>query len=53
VFVLEVNGIPGWQGLQRVIGIDVAGVIVEHLAARVAARGAADAHMAGAAGLPA
>ena len=35
VFVLEVNGIPGWQGLRRATGIDVAGAIVEHLAARV------------------
>jgi RimK family alpha-L-glutamate ligase len=37
VFVLEVNGIPGWQGLQRATGIDVAGVIVEHLTSRVRA----------------
>jgi RimK family alpha-L-glutamate ligase len=35
VFVLEVNGIPGWQGLQRATGVDVAGLIVEHLTARV------------------
>ena len=34
VFVLEVNGIPGWQGLQRATGLDVAGVIVEHLECR-------------------
>ena len=25
VYVLEVNGIPGWQGLQEATGIDVAG----------------------------
>ena len=31
VFVLEVNGIPGWQGLQQATGIDVAAAIVEHL----------------------
>ena len=31
VFVLEVNGIPGWKGLQQATGLDVAGVIVEHL----------------------
>jgi RimK family alpha-L-glutamate ligase len=36
-FVLEVNGIPGWQGLQRATGIDVAGTIVDHLVARAAA----------------
>src|SRR5215510_2842997 len=35
VFVLEVNGIPGWQGLQRATGIDVAGAIVDHLTDRV------------------
>jgi RimK family alpha-L-glutamate ligase len=37
VFVLEVNGIPGWQGLAQATGIDVAGAIVEHLVARVRA----------------
>ena len=37
MFVLEVNGIPGWKGLQRVTGVDVAGVIVEHLTHRVQA----------------
>ena len=31
IFVLEVNGIPGWQGLQQATGLDVAGAIVEHL----------------------
>jgi RimK family alpha-L-glutamate ligase len=35
VFVLEVNGIPGWQGLQQATGRDVAAAIVEHLVARV------------------
>jgi RimK family alpha-L-glutamate ligase len=38
VYVLEVNGIPGWEGLQRATEIDVAGAIVDHLAARVRAR---------------
>jgi len=37
VFVLEVNGVPGWHGLQRATGIDVAGAVVEHLTARVRA----------------
>ncbi|HEY3042404.1 MAG TPA: hypothetical protein VGJ39_00160, partial [Vicinamibacterales bacterium] len=37
VFVLEVNGIPGWQGLKQATGIDVAGAIVDHLTARVRA----------------
>src|SRR5262245_52728843 len=37
LYVLEVNGIPGWQGLQQATGIDVAGAIVEHLG-RVASR---------------
>lgn len=36
-FVLEVNGIPGWRGLQQATGLDVAGAIVDHLLARVAA----------------
>ena len=35
VFVLEVNGIPGWQGLQAATGLDVAGALVDHLAARM------------------
>jgi RimK family alpha-L-glutamate ligase len=35
VYVLEVNGIPGWQGLQQATGVDVAGAIVEHVIARV------------------
>jgi len=35
LFVLEVNGIPGWQGLQQATGIDVAGAIVDHLVDRV------------------
>ncbi|MBA3258948.1 MAG: RimK family alpha-L-glutamate ligase [Gemmatimonadales bacterium] len=32
VYVLEVNGIPGWQGLQQATGLDVAGALVEQLA---------------------
>jgi glutathione synthase/RimK-type ligase-like ATP-grasp enzyme len=30
--VLEVNGIPGWQGLQEATGLDIAAVLVEHIA---------------------
>jgi RimK family alpha-L-glutamate ligase len=41
VFVLEVNGIPGWEGLQRATGIDIAGAIVAQLEARLRARRAA------------
>jgi RimK family alpha-L-glutamate ligase len=33
-YVLEVNGIPGWQGLQEATGLDVAGALVDHLARR-------------------
>jgi RimK family alpha-L-glutamate ligase len=33
-FVLEVNGIPGWKGLQDATGLDVAGALIDHLAAR-------------------
>jgi RimK family alpha-L-glutamate ligase len=29
-YVLEVNGIPGWEGLQQATGLDVAGAIVAH-----------------------
>ena len=32
VYVLEVNGIPGWEGLQRATGLDVAGALLDHLA---------------------
>jgi RimK family alpha-L-glutamate ligase len=30
-YVLEVNGIPGWHGLEEATGVDVAGALVEHL----------------------
>jgi RimK family alpha-L-glutamate ligase len=36
-YVLEVNGIPGWQGLQRATGVDVASALVAHLEDRCAA----------------
>jgi ribosomal protein S6--L-glutamate ligase len=29
--VLEVNGIPGWSGVERVCGVDVAGELVQHV----------------------
>lgn len=38
VFVLEVNGIPGWKGLQSATGIDVASSIVDLVETRVASR---------------
>jgi RimK family alpha-L-glutamate ligase len=41
VYVLEVNGIPGWKGLQQATGVDVAGAIVDHLVDRVRQREAA------------
>jgi RimK family alpha-L-glutamate ligase len=31
-YVLEVNGIPGWYGVERATGVDVADAIVERLA---------------------
>lgn len=46
IFVLEVNGIPGWKGLQQATGIDVAGAIVDHVIDRVH-RGAASSASAG------
>ena len=30
-YVLEVNGIPGWQGVERSTGVDVAAALAEHL----------------------
>lgn len=35
-YVLEVNGIPGWEGLQAATGLDVAGAIVDQLVDRPA-----------------
>jgi RimK family alpha-L-glutamate ligase len=32
VYVVEVNGIPGWQGLQQATGLDVAGALLEQIA---------------------
>jgi RimK family alpha-L-glutamate ligase len=43
LWVLEVNGIPGWQGLQQTTALDIAGAIADHvlgIARRVAERGA-------------
>jgi RimK family alpha-L-glutamate ligase len=34
-YVIEVNGIPGWQGLQEATGFDVAGAITDLLASKV------------------
>lgn len=31
IYLLEVNGIPGWEGLQQATGIDVAGAVIEQL----------------------
>jgi RimK family alpha-L-glutamate ligase len=31
-YVLEVNGIPGWKGLQLATGLDIAGLLVAYLA---------------------
>jgi RimK family alpha-L-glutamate ligase len=35
-YVLEVNGIPGWKGLQEATGLDVAGALIEYLSTRAA-----------------
>ena len=37
-YVLEVNGIPGWRGLQEATGVDVPALLVRHLE-QVVARG--------------
>lgn len=31
-YVLEVNGIPGWRGLQEATGLDIAGKLIDYLA---------------------
>jgi len=31
LWVLEVNGIPGWQGLQQTTDLDLAGAIADHV----------------------
>jgi glutathione synthase/RimK-type ligase-like ATP-grasp enzyme len=31
VYVLEVNGIPGWRGLQEATGVDVADAVIRQL----------------------
>ena len=36
-YVLELNGIPGWRGLQEATGADVAAALVAHLEALVSA----------------
>ncbi|MCZ4494751.1 MAG: putative Alpha-L-glutamate ligase, RimK family, partial [Conexibacter sp.] len=30
-YVIEVNGIPGWRGVEEATGVDVAAALVEHL----------------------
>ena len=52
VYVLEVNGIPGWKGLQQATGVDVAGAIVDHVVERVSRGEAAVGAVAHPAGLP-
>ena len=44
VFILEINGIPGWRALQQATGHDIAAAIVDCLERRVASR--ATAHVA-------
>jgi glutathione synthase/RimK-type ligase-like ATP-grasp enzyme len=38
LYVLEVNGIPGWQGLQGTTDVDVAAAVVDAVDAKVAQR---------------
>jgi RimK family alpha-L-glutamate ligase len=33
-YVIEVNGIPGWRGVEEATGVDVAGALVAHLERR-------------------
>lgn len=41
VFVIEVNGIPSWHGLQQTTASDIAGAVADHATA-VAGRHAGD-----------
>jgi RimK family alpha-L-glutamate ligase len=41
VYVLEVNGIPGWRGLQAATSFDVAGALIDHVISTPRARGIA------------
>ncbi|PWC35376.1 RimK family alpha-L-glutamate ligase [Azospirillum sp. TSO22-1] len=41
-FVLEVNSMPAWRGLQAVTEIDIAAALVEHVLGRAATGGAGD-----------
>ena len=38
VLVIEVNGIPGWRGLQQTTDVDIAGTIADHAIAAVEPR---------------
>ncbi|MFQ5889777.1 MAG: RimK family alpha-L-glutamate ligase [Gemmatimonadota bacterium] len=38
-YVLEVNGIPGWKGLQAVTGVDIAGAVAERVLDRIGTEG--------------
>ena len=46
-YVLEVNGIPGWQGVERATGVDVAAALAEHLETCGEVRGAERAQLLG------
>jgi RimK family alpha-L-glutamate ligase len=35
IYLLEINGIPGWSGVQKATSVDVAGAIIDHLVAKV------------------
>jgi RimK family alpha-L-glutamate ligase len=37
--VLEVNAVPGWKALSRTLGVDVAGLVLDHVQASLNARG--------------
>jgi len=35
-YVIEINSIPGWRGLRKITGIDIAGRIIDHLLSKTA-----------------
>jgi ribosomal protein S6--L-glutamate ligase len=38
LYTIEVNAVPGWKGLARALGVDVARVVIDFLCGQVARR---------------
>jgi RimK family alpha-L-glutamate ligase len=46
LWVIEVNGIPGWRGLQQTTAVDIAGLVADHVLATSRARSSEEASTA-------